>query len=656
MLIKRFLPILIMLFLVMPVTAQTGGFTPFAWEEANLALLIPSEWTASAVVQEEQPALEVRGSDGLINLWVLPATTTDETLRPTLEILLSQLGITRYTFNAALWFGRTGWEVTGGSQAAGFGRIGRLPDRRVLVMAGTNVPLATWNAVANSIVFSADSVPTAPSYALEWSISLPDDGLEDTPPLQIIALAYSPLGQLYALDATQGVLVFDPITGAYITTYAFPNPSQPSSITVDATGTVYIADVTCRCLQVLANGGWGTPLGSFGGSAPVDVDTAPNSTLYALDRAEEGYAISQLRGGTSQTIPLSFNGAAAPLVAVDSDGQVMVIEWLSSLIDGNINGALSTVESTTVTLQNWLDVTPEMVNDLAINSDNQLVLALSDGRIALVNADGSLAELARETVALNALTFALDGTMFVARADGTLVARSAAAPPDRTGDGTIRADVPVQGTLSETLARQEWRYEGTAGDQITISAVDMMQNDGLDMAVRLIGPDGGEQAFNDDQRGADLYGRFDAQIADQVLRDTGTYTIVAEWVQGAGTYTLGVSANRSFSLTADAAVRLEGSLQEVFPVQRWVFEGQTGQVVTFTMFGESGDLDPILQILQPGGSRLAYNDDAYDPELGVNAQLFRITLPDTGVYVLEASRFEGSGDYSVVGLINSSTP
>jgi DNA-binding beta-propeller fold protein YncE len=643
---------LILLVFAASISAQAGGFTPFAWEDADLALLIPPQWTAATVLQDDQSALELRDDESTILVLLLPDATTDEALRPALEAALRQLGIGTYQLAEVQWLGRSALGVaSSGDQNTDFGRVGRLPDGRVLVMAGHNLPESTWNAVANSLVFSASSAPTAPTYSLVWRAELPENAGEDTP-VQIAGLAYSPLGQLYAVEATQGVLVYDPRSGAYLVTYPFINPSQPTSIAVDGSGAAYVADITCRCLQTLVNRVWREPLGAFGGGAPFEVDVAPDGSLYAVDRTTNGFSLRLFRDGNPLTIPLNFNGAAAPLVAVDGSSRVTIIEWLSSLIDGDINGAVSTLEDRSTSLHYWLDIAPDAVSDAVMDATDHLVVALADGRVALVGTDGSLFELVREDSTPRALTFGPDGTLFVAREDGSIVARSANAAPERTGDGTVVNDVPVQGTLNESVLRQEWRYAGTAGEQITISAVDLTRTDALDMSLRLIGPDGGELAVNDDQLGLDLYGRFDAQIADQVLRAEGTYTIVVEWVRGAGTYTLGVSANRRFELSADSAAHLEGALQDVFPVQRWVFEGRSGQVVTFTMFAESGDLDPALEVIQPGGTTLAYNDDADDPELGINPQLFRVELPDDGIYVLEASRFEGSGRYSIVALVN----
>ena len=120
-------------------------------------------------------------------------------------------------------------------------------------------------------------------------------------------------------------------------------------------------------------------------------------------------------------------------------------------------------------------------------------------------------------------------------------------------------------------------------------------------------------------------------------------------MQGEGAYRLGVTGDYSLELGADGVTRVEGRLQDVFPTQRWQFEGRVGQMFTITMQADpASTLDPLLRLLTPNGQVIARNDDAADPALGVNAQLVRVTLPTDGAYVIEASRFEGEGAYTLV--------
>jgi hypothetical protein len=225
-------------------------------------------------------------------------------------------------------------------------------------------------------------------------------------------------------------------------------------------------------------------------------------------------------------------------------------------------------------------------------------------------------------------------------------------PPDRVGGDELMHDLPVQGILSESAPSQTWKYAGTAGEIVTFSAVDLGRASvfdlGLDMAIRVIAPDGAEIAYNDDQLSVDLFGAYDAQIPDLRLPQDGSYTIQVEWVQGAGAYTLGARGDQPLVLDADGSLELRGSLEDVFPVERWVFEVRADQQLSFTMFAETGDLDPALELLTTDGQTLAYNDDSPDTSLGTNAQLNGVTFPGDGIYILEASRFSGSGEYRLI--------
>jgi hypothetical protein len=210
-------------------------------------------------------------------------------------------------------------------------------------------------------------------------------------------------------------------------------------------------------------------------------------------------------------------------------------------------------------------------------------------------------------------------------------------------------DVPVQGAVNEVIPQQRWTFNAIGGQQVTINAVEVVHDGGLDVALRLLAPDGSEEAYNDDQLGVDLYSIYDAQIPLHTLESSGAYTVVVEWVQGEGAYSLGINTARPFELSSDSVTRLEGSLRDALPTQRWTFTGRAGQVFTITMQAEPGStLDPLLRLLAPNGELVVWNDDAADPALGVNAQLSRAALPADGTYVIEASRYEGEGAYTLV--------
>lgn len=667
------LPLLLGLFSAGPARAQTAGYAPYAWEAADLALLVPPGWQAEERLNEDVPSLVLSAPDGRasIGLRVLPNVLTLPELRPELEALLLEQGQVAYFYRETRWFGQPALMIEGSSRDGaleGLARAGRLPDLRALLIAGVgprdDTLARVFNRVADSIAFSAASPPTMPTYALLWRVELPpapenlltltDATLEIAP--RVSGLLHDGRAGLYAVEALRGVIQLNPDNGAVVAIFPFDNPAQPSGIAVDEGGTLYIADTLCRCLRLLsADGTWLDTAASFGGGAPFHL-AAAGGILYAVDSATGRFvlrAFDPARGfARDRTTMLNFNAVAPPLVVARSEG-VAIIEWLQSLLDGETHGAVSRLEGDDLILHFWFELPPERVRDAALDPDGQLVLAAATGSVWLAREDGVLELLLQSEAPLRALAFDDDGILYLADDEGHIAAYSPNQPPERVGSPALIDGVPVQGRLNAQIERQLWTFTTQPGEVITIAAIDTTRTNQLDVALRLLAPDGGERAYNDDQLGPDLPGWYDAQIRDYVVRDAGEHTIAVERVQGEGTYTLGVMVDRAFTLTADTPAILEGAIQDVFPYQRWAFEGRAGQLITFTMFAESGTLDPALELLRPDGRTLAYNDDALDPQLGVNAQLVRIELPEDGRYVIEPSRYEGIGRYRLVVVLNN---
>lgn len=225
-----------------------------------------------------------------------------------------------------------------------------------------------------------------------------------------------------------------------------------------------------------------------------------------------------------------------------------------------------------------------------------------------------------------------------------------ALPPSRVGDEALRSRVPVQGTVSDADPTQRWTYSGRAGERVSFMAVDLARFNvfdlGLDMAIRVFNPDGTEFGYNDDQVGTDLFGAYDAILANVTLPQAGTYTVQIEWVAGAGTYTLGVSDEVPVTLMNDLMPLSLGAITNVFPFHRYVIEVMQGQTLTFTMTTVSGTLDPTLEVLTDDGRSLAFNDDALLDSQPTAAQV-TVTFPADGAYTVQAGRFSGAGDYQI---------
>lgn len=82
----------------------------------------------------------------------------------------------------------------------------------------------------------------------------------------------------------------------------------------------------------------------------------------------------------------------------------------------------------------------------------------------------------------------------------------------------------------------------------------------------------------------------------------------------------------------------------IYPAESvYTFEGTAGQTLTLTL--ESTDFDPVLTLLGPDESELAFNDDFCG---SLNSQII-ITLPEDGTYSVIARSFsDDGGDYDLV--------
>lgn len=648
-----------------PLAAQSAAVTsPYVWEAADLALLAPAGWAAAESGNAEPGATELRftspDSTEFVRLIVLPDSTPPGSLLNTLQAAFTDEGLVPARYNDAELFGQAGLTATGagrdGLLLRGLGA--RLPDNRPLLITSAVSAESIFQAVAQSIVFSAQAAPTPLQYALFWAEMLPEPiSFTDVSEPRIAGLAVLADGRLVAAEPARGLVFFRPgAPGAQI--IPFPNPSQPTGIASAPDGRIVIADPVCRCLQVYDRG-WAAPIGVFAGGAPHQVAAGHDGALYAIDGAAGSYSLWIQDASGERSIPLTFNAAAPPLLLAGGPPdapRLIIIEWLQSLIDGQIHAAVSKVEDDALQLVGWLATSPEQIKAVALLPDGALGVALANGDLARMQDDGSLLVLASApSSAPRALVAGADGALYVGLDDGTVSGRRPGLTPDRMGDGTLLADVPVQGRLNEALGSQSWTYAGAAGEVLNLNATDLQRRNTVDMALAIIGPDGRELAANDDQLGFDLYNPRDAQIAALSLPVDGDYQIIVSPVDGSGVYTLGAAPDRHFTLAeGNAPVRLNGALQDVFPAQRWVFDGRAGQTLTITMIAQSGTLDPALELFTYDGRRLAYNDDArQDLTLGDNAQLFRIQLPRNEPYILKAGRYEGVGRYEIIIVPNS---
>ncbi len=512
----------------------------------------------------------------------------------------------------------------------------------------------SWLLSLPLVVLAQDATvtPTAAplSYGVQWFAAADTD----MPFLNLVSVASAPGNLLYAVDTNLGVIQMDSTSGDVLAIFTNERLSAPADVATDSAGNVYVADVACRCILTLgADGLWQPEIADFSSGAPLSITVASGSRMYATDYDDTGVLVRVFQNGEDQAIALGAEVTRQPLLTIDAKSRVLAVTGQGTILALE-NGSFAPIFT--------LSGVAYGINDVAVDTSGNLLLATGTEGIVIVNSSGEVVErlgrivanfpLAGEVVNPKGVAVSPDGTIYWVDSDGqfgAVTAMSRSAEAVRSGENSLMLDAPVQGTLSAAIPQQRWTFNAIGGQQVTINAVEVIHDGGLDVALRLLAPDGSEEAYNDDQFGADLYGLYDAQIPLHTLESSGAYTVVVEWVRGEGAYSLGINTDRSFDLSGDSVTRLEGHLQDALPTQRWQYVGRAGQVFTITMQAEvGGTLDPLLRLFAPNGELVAWNDDAADPALGVNAQLSRVTLPVDGTYVIEASRYEGEGAYTLV--------
>jgi DNA-binding beta-propeller fold protein YncE len=644
--------------LAWPLRAQENAPIRFTWEEGNLDLIPPAEWDAPLPVEQsgtlrlqmaqilvDSPDVRPPGVP-LITLTRFNNLTSDTDILTLLANELNNLEISAGMENVTdtTLAGFDALESTGTSGDGllfGIGRAALISESAALIVTGRAILeqqdafLEIFNQLVESITLP-ETEPEGETYGVAWqTMRTISDG--DEAFLNFVGLALSE-GSLYTIERDLGVIQIDAANGEILNIQSIPNVLDPADIAVDSSGIIYITDYACACIFVLEEGEVISQIEGFSEGAPSSILAAADGRLYATNvENDDIISVKAFReGALENTIRLSENLFIQPILSVDSLARVIALTQYGEII--GLAGGTATPLFT-------LGAMSDSLTDIAVDSNNHFVITTSDQGISILNSDG--VEIARpgrivpnsplpgEVVSPAGVAADADGTLYFVDSDGSfgaITAMRAGLPADRVGATELQLDQSVQGTLNDQTAQQSWTYAGTAGQRITISAID--SSDLLDVALRLIAPDGSEAAYSDDS------------IIDQALAADGTYIVIVENISGAGAYTLGISETKNVNFDANGVARLEGELDGIFTVQRWGFEGQAGQSFTLTM--QSDTLDPILRLIDANGDVIDENDDTGDPALGSAAQLLNVELPQDGRYVVEATSFEGEGGYELV--------
>lgn len=663
----RFLLVMAVLVLALPVGAQ-ADFEPFAWEAGDLALFYPINWDVPhafsddagranlqlAQVAAAEPAIRPPAAQTM-RLTILDTYSEDDALAllqtalAEMETPASDAALSRAVIGGSMGQSLSG--TSGDGVFAGFARVARVADGRAVLLTGRTLTgnrdafLAIFETTAMTVAPGAGSLGFEQGYAVRWQTV----GTQDFNFGPILALASGPNNRVYAIDSLHGLVVLDAGSGAVVETQDNDFLAGSVDVAIDAQGSVFLANPACRCLAAFgANGARLWTLDNFAEDKPSQVINA-NGIIYADDRDERG-AFARTVGASSAFV--------RPVEAVDRFW--LATDRSNQPLALTPDGAVLRTQSGVLAEQTRFDGMPD-IRAIDVDRDNNLVLASYDAGVFLLDANGEVADrlaaivagapLPGEVVAPTALTTLPDGTVVFADLDGdraSITAVSRRAVPTRAARTVLTPDIAMQGLLSDASSEQTWTFAGTAGDEVTISAVELSRAGVLDVAMRLLGPDGSEIAANDDQLGLELFGVLDAQISKLVLPQTGAYAVVVSRGEGSGIYGIGLTMLRHLPEADGTVIRTEGMLSDAIPAHYWALEGQAGDVLTITMQTADTGLDPMLRLYSPDGELVTWNDDAADRDLGTAAQIVLVTLPVDGTYRLDATRFDGTGTYSLV--------
>ena len=214
----------------------------------------------------------------------------------------------------------------------------------------------------------------------------------------------------------------------------------------------------------------------------------------------------------------------------------------------------------------------------------------------------------------------------------------------RAQGGELRFGEPVMGVLIAG-GTDTWLFVARAGDTIALSAE--RTDDTLEPALLIRDsmdrPVAGTRAAP---------GQGLALLLQVRLPGDGSYIVEISAGEGsAGAYRLLLTLLESAPLAPTPAPTIaqesdagpitfgqpqEGEITDEVYRQNWTFSGTSGAVVDIRMTALSGDLDPFLSLIAPGGDVLVTNDAAAG---GQDAGILAFQLPFTGQYTIVARRF-----------------
>lgn len=206
----------------------------------------------------------------------------------------------------------------------------------------------------------------------------------------------------------------------------------------------------------------------------------------------------------------------------------------------------------------------------------------------------------------------------------------------------------TNGVINGEIPQRFYYFEGKRGDVINVL---MNRTEGNLNALLILLDEQLSQIYtaeyNTNTRSAD--------IVNYTLTKDGKYYLMAtrtDFSAGIteGNFELTLIGRRGVAngnpMEVFYGTEMRGVIDNRTPFESYIFEGKQGDVISIRMERVSGDLDALLTLYQ-GNKQIAFDDDGGGSQ---NALIQNFTLPQDGMYRIEASRFEReegttTGDY-----------
>ena len=171
-------------------------------------------------------------------------------------------------------------------------------------------------------------------------------------------------------------------------------------------------------------------------------------------------------------------------------------------------------------------------------------------------------------------------------------------------------------------------------------------NKELDLTLTIISPSGQTITRVDGGYAGDT-----EVVADLYLTENGRYVVeVSDFFNQPGRYILSLNLDKEPRFTSAGVIRPGQGIQSTLPVNAqhvWTFNGTAGQLISIVLTPDDNQMDAILNLFGPDGSRLVALDEGFSGDAEV---ISGFELPVTGSYSILVTSFAGSGGAYTLAL------